>query len=95
VQYASSDYTGLLKERGLNISMSRRGNPYNNARCERFMRTLKEEQVYLSEYETLAEARSSIAHFIEAVYNQKRLHSSLGYVPPAEFEQQLCQSNSA
>ncbi len=95
VQCASSDYTGLLKERGLNISMSRRGNPYDNARCERFMRTLKEEQVYLSEYETLAEARSSIAHFIEAVYNQKRLHSSLGYVPPAEFEQQLCQSNSA
>ncbi len=95
VQYASSDYTGLLKERGISISMSRRGNPYDNARCERFMRTLKEEEVYLSEYETLAEARSSIAHFIEAVYNKKRLHSALGYVPPAEFEQQLCQSNSA
>lgn len=95
VQYASEVYTGLLKERGLNISMSRRGNPYDNARCERFMRTLKEEEVYLSEYETLAEARSSIAHFIEAVYNQKRLHSSLGYMPPAEFEQQLCRSNSA
>lgn len=95
VQYASEVYTGLLKERGISISMSRRGNPYDNARCERFMRTLKEEQVYLSEYETLAEARSSIAHFIEAVYNKKRLHSALGYVPPAEFEQQLCQSNSA
>jgi transposase InsO family protein len=95
VQYASGDYTGLLLERGLNISMSRRGNPYDNARCERFMRTLKEEEVYLSEYETLNEARSSIAHFIEAVYNKKRLHFSLGYVPPAEFEQQLCQSTSA
>ena len=92
VQYASSDYTGLLLERGINISMSRCGNPYDNARCERFMRTLKEEEVYLSEYETLDEAKASIAHFIEAVYNQKRLHSSLGYMPPAEFEQQLQQS---
>ncbi len=95
VQYASDGYTGLLKEHSIQISMSRRGNPYDNARCERFMRTLKEEEVYLSEYETIAEARSSIAYFIEAVYNQKRLHSSLGYVPPAEFEQQLCQPNSA
>jgi len=95
VQYASDGYTGLLKEHSIQISMSRRGNPYDNARCERFMRTLKEEEVYLSEYETIAEARSSIAYFIEAVYNCKRLHSSLGYVPPAEFEQQLCQPNSA
>ncbi len=92
VQYASDDYTGLLKERSVQISMSRCGNPYDNAQCERFMRTLKEEEVYLSEYETLDEAQASIAHFIEAVYNQKRLHSSLGYMPPAEFEQQLCQS---
>ncbi len=95
VQYASDDYTGLLKERSVQISMSRCGNPYDNARCERFMRTLKEEEVYLSEYETLGEAQASIAHFIEAVYNQKRLHSSLGYMPPAEFEQQLCQSANA
>ncbi len=95
VQYACGDYTGLLKERNIQISMSRCGNPYDNARCERFMRTLKEEEIYLSEYETLDEARTSIAHFIEAVYNQKRLHSSLGYMPPAEFEQQLCQSISA
>jgi transposase InsO family protein len=95
VQYACGDYTGLLKERSIQISMSRCGNPYDNARCERFMRTLKEEEVYLSEYETLAEAKASIAHFIEAVYNHKRLHSALGYMPPAEFEQQLCQSNSA
>jgi transposase InsO family protein len=95
VQYACSDYTGLLNGRSIQISMSRCGNPYDNARCERFMRTLKEEEVYLSEYETLAEAKASIAHFIEAVYNSRRLHSSLGYVPPAEFEQQLCQSTSA
>ncbi len=83
VQYASGDYTDLLKERLIQISMSRRGNPYDNARCERFMRTLKEEEVYLSEYETMNEARQSIAHFIEAVYNKKRLHSALGYLPPA------------
>jgi transposase InsO family protein len=59
------------------------------------MRTLKEEEVYLSEYETLDEAKASIAHFIEAAYNQKRLHSALGYMPPVEFEQQLCQSTNA
>ncbi len=95
VQYACGDYTGLLKARSIQISMSRSGNPYDNARCERFMRTLKEEEVYLSEYETLADAKASIAHFIEAVYNSKRLHSALGYMPPVEFEQQLRQSNSA
>lgn len=95
VQYASGEYTNLLKEHGVQISMSRRGNPYDNAKCERFMRTLKEEEVYLSEYETMAKARESIALFIEEVYNQKRLHSALGYVPPVEFEQQLQQSTSA
>jgi transposase InsO family protein len=95
VQYASGEYTNLLKEHGVEISMSRRGNPYDNAKCERFMRTLKEEEVYLSEYGTMAEARESIALFIEEVYNQKRLHSALGYVPPVEFEQQLQQSTSA
>ncbi len=89
VQYASGEYTNLLKERSIRISMSRRGNPYDNAKCERFMRTLKEEEVYLSEYETMSEALESIALFIEEVYNQKRLHSALGYMPPVEFEQQL------
>ena len=87
VQYASLDYTALLKERGVRISMSRRGNAYDNAQAESFMKTLKYEEVYLREYETMAEARSSIGHFLEAVYNQKRLHSALGYLPPAEFEQ--------
>jgi transposase InsO family protein len=95
VQYASSSYTELLKERGIRISMSRRGNPYDNAQAERFMRTLKYEEVYLFEYETMAEARARISHFLEEVYNQKRLHSALGYVPPAEYEQQLCQTTDA
>lgn len=95
VQYASSAYTEILKERGIRISMSRRGNPYDNAKAERFMKTLKYEEVYLFEYETMAEARVRISHFLEEVYNQKRLHSALGYVPPAEYEQQLCQSTDA
>ena len=95
VQYASSTYTDLLKERGIRISMSRRGNPYDNAKAERFMKTLKYEEVYMFEYETMAEARERIGHFLEEVYNQKRLHSALGYVPPVEFEQLLCQMTDA
>ncbi len=87
VQYASADYTALLKEHGVRISMSRRGNCYDNAQAESFIKTLKYEEVYLREYETMAEARTSISHFLEAVYNQKRLHSALGYLPPVEFEQ--------
>lgn len=86
VQYASSDYTGLLKDRGIAISMSRKGNPYDNAFCESFMKTLKYDEVHRQEYRDLAEARSSIEHFLECVYNQKRLHSALGYRPPIEFE---------
>ena len=86
VQYASGEYTSLLRASGVQISMSRKGNPYDNAKAESFMKTLKYEQVYLSEYESLADARAQIGHFLEAVYNQKRLHSSLGYLPPTEFE---------
>jgi putative transposase len=67
--------------------MSAKGTPKENAQAERFMRTLKQEEVYLHEYETYAEGEQSIGHFIEAVYNQKRLHSSLGYRPPSEFEE--------
>jgi putative transposase len=89
VQYASTDYTDLLKENGVVISMSRRGNPYDNATCESFIKTLKYEEVYRTEYRDLTEARASIGVFLEQVYNQKRLHSALGYVPPAEFEAQL------
>jgi transposase InsO family protein len=87
-QYASNDYTDLLKTNGIDISMSRKGNPWDNAACESFMKTLKYEQVHRNEYRDLAEARASIAEFLEKVYNQKRLHSALGYLPPAEFEAQ-------
>ena len=86
VQYACDDYTALLRTHSIQISMSRRGNPYDNARAESFMKTLKYEEVYLNEYETMNQARTDIRHFLESVYNQKRLHSSLGYVPPVEFE---------
>jgi len=87
VQYASHDYTGLLKEQKIHISMSRKGNPYDNAACESFMKTLKYEEVYRTEYRDLADAYAQIGEFLERVYNQQRLHSALGYVPPAEFEQ--------
>jgi transposase InsO family protein len=66
--------------------MSRKGNPYDNATAESFMKTLKYEQVYREDYDDLAEAHAGIGHFLEQVYNQKRLHSALGYRPPAEFE---------
>jgi transposase InsO family protein len=87
VQYASHEYTDLLKQNGVQISMSRKGNPYDNAACESFMKTLKYEEVYRSEYRDLADAYAQIGEFLERVYNQQRLHSALGYVPPAEFEQ--------
>jgi putative transposase len=87
VQYASHEYTELLQQHGVQISMSRKGNPYDNAACESFMKTLKYEEVYRSEYRDLADAYTQIGEFLERVYNQQRLHSALGYVPPAEFEQ--------
>jgi transposase InsO family protein len=86
-QYASRDYTDLLKDHGIDISMSRKGNPWDNAACESFMKTLKYEEVLRNEYRDLADARASISEFLEKVYNEKRLHSALGYRPPAEFEQ--------
>jgi putative transposase len=89
VQYASNDYTALLKLHGVRISMSRKGNPYDNATCESFMKTLKYDEVYRQEYRDLAEARSCIERFLEKVYNGKRLHSALGYRPPVEFERSL------
>ena len=89
VQYASHDYTQLLHEHKIQISMSRRGNPYDNAQAESFMKTLKSEEVYRSDYQDQREVRSGIARFLEKVYNEKRLHSALGYLPPAEFERNL------
>lgn len=89
VQYASFEYVAVLHRHDIQISMSRAGNPYDNAQAERFMRTLKEEEVYLNDYETFPEVRTSIRHFIEAVYNRKRLHSAIGYLTPVEFEASL------
>jgi transposase InsO family protein len=88
-QYASNDYTDLLRNNGIDISMSRKGNPWDNAACESFMKTLKYEEVHRNEYRDLAAARASLQEFLESVYNQKRLHSALGYLPPAEFEANL------
>jgi transposase InsO family protein len=90
-QYAAAQYVSLLVKHQIRISMSRTGNPYDNAKAERFMRTVKYEEVYLADYQSLTEARASISHFIEEVYNRKRLHSALGYRPPAEFEQLFSQ----
>jgi putative transposase len=89
VQYASAEYIALLTSKNITISMSRTGNPYDNAMAESFMKTLKAEEVYLNEYESLLDAATNIDHFIDQMYNTKRLHSSLGYMPPVEFEAQL------
>jgi putative transposase len=86
VQYACGDYTQLLQKHGIRISMSRKANPYDNAKAESFMKTLKHEEVHRVEYRDLAEARRGIRHFLERTYNRKRLHSALGYRPPAEFD---------
>jgi len=86
VQYASGMYVQQLEAVGARISMSARGNPYENAKAESFFKTLKREEVYLKEYRTFEEAETNVEAFIEAVYNTKRLHSSLGYLPPVEFE---------
>ena len=88
-QYASKDYTDLLKVRGCQISMSHKASPWENGGCESWMKTLKYEEVFRQEYRDLAEARTCLERFIEKVYNQQRLHSALGYRPPVEFEQAL------
>lgn len=88
VQYCCSAYVEKLQAHGFLISMSRTGNPYDNAKAESFMKTLKTEEVYLKHYRDEEDARGSIQRFIEEVYNGKRLHSSLGYLSPENFEQQ-------
>lgn len=89
VQYCSGEYVSRLQERGFVISMSRRGNPYDNARAESFMKTLKAEEVYLKDYRDLEDARANLQRFLEQVYNSQRLHSALGYRSPATFEASL------
>ena len=86
VQYASKDYVDCLKDHNILISMSRKGNPYDNAFAESFIKTLKVEEVYLNEYGTFENAYENIWHFIEKVYNKKRLHSALDYMSPDQFE---------
>ena len=86
VQYASGDYVTRLQGIGAQISMTAASSPYENAKAESFFKTLKCEEVYLQEYRTLEEAEANLGRFIADVYNTKRLHSSLGYLPPVEYE---------
>src|SRR5580693_9830865 len=88
-QYACADYVERLEARGVAISMSRPGNPYDNAKAESFMKTLKTEEVNGKAYANIEDARRQIGEFIETIYNRQRLHSALGYKPPVEFEAEL------
>jgi putative transposase len=92
VQYLSDDYIELLDKNGFHASCSAKGNPYHNAWSESFMKTLKEEEVYMGNYETYLDVVENIPQFIDDVYNKKRLHSGLGYLPPEEFEEMIKKS---
>lgn len=94
IQYCSYEYVKLLESYNIKISMSAKASPYENATIESFFRTLKVEEVYLWEYETYSDVTGRIPYFIEDVYNTKRLHSSLGYMPPEEFEHIFIEKNS-
>ena len=95
VQYASGEYIALLQAAQLQISMSRTANPYDNAHMESFFKTLKYEEVHLAHYETHDDVIRCIPHFLEEVYNRKRLHSALGYVPPEEYERDIQSTQTA
>ncbi len=94
IQYTCKDYIKILKDNGIRISMSGKGNPYDNAFAESFIKTLKQEEVYLWQYETISDVIERIPYFILDVYNRKRLHSALGYRPPEEFESLLTENAS-
>jgi putative transposase len=89
VQYASEEYVAVLEKHGMIPSMSRPANPYDNASCESFVKTLKREEIYANQYHDLEDLRAHIEDFIENYYNRQRLHSALGYCSPEEFEQQI------
>ena len=93
-QYAAKSYVQLLQNAGIQISMAAVGSPHQNGFAERVIRTIKEEEVFLSDYRNMAEARQQIGHFIDVVYSQKRIHSALDYKTRAEFETQWIQRNS-
>jgi putative transposase len=95
VQYASEEYVAVLEKHEMVPSMSRPANPYDNASCESFMKTLKREEIYANQYTDLEHLRTNVEEFIERYYNRQRLHSSLGYRSPEEFEQQARLSNDA
>jgi putative transposase len=95
IQYASGEYVAILQKHGMVPSMSRPANPYDNASCESFIKTLKREEIYANDYENLEHLRSNIEEFIERYYNQKRLHSALGYRSPEEFEAQAKKESEA
>jgi len=94
IQYTCKDYIKILRDNGIRISMSGKGNPYDNAFAESLIKTIKQEEVYLWQYETFSDVLERIPYFIEDVYNKKRLHSSLGYRPPEEYERLLAKDDS-
>ena len=94
IQYTCKDYIKIPKDNGIRISMFTKGNPYDNTFAETFFKTLKLEEAYLWEYENFSDVAERIPYFIEDVYNKKRLHSSLGYRPPEEYERLLAKDSS-